>query len=96
MLETPMRNYKIAGDVLNNLYNTWGDEKSLLCLAAEEILCIAVDWFAKCLAIRESQGDKGTYTNHLTCYQLHRDRVKSTLINEQYYGHEVFFLKVTY
>ncbi|XP_063404431.1 E3 ubiquitin-protein ligase rnf213-alpha-like [Mytilus trossulus] len=94
MLETPLRNYKIAGDVLNNLYSTWGDEKSLLCLAAVEILSIAVDWFAKCLALRESQGDKGTYTNHLTCYQLHRDKVKSTLINEQYYGHEVFFLKL--
>ncbi|CAC5418279.1 RNF213 [Mytilus coruscus] len=94
MLETPMRNYKIAGDVLNCVYATYGDEKSGLCIAAAEALLIAVDWFSKCYAIKVSQGEKGTYVNHLTCYEHHREKVKNVLMAEQYYGHEVNVLKM--
>jgi len=95
-LETPCRNYKIAGNVLDNLYLTYGDEKCTMCLSAAETLFISIDWFAKCMAIRQSQGAKGTYNDHLTCYERHRERVKHVLINEQYYGHEEDFLKVIY
>jgi hypothetical protein len=95
-LETPCRNYKIAGNVLDNLYTTYGDEKCAMCLSAAETLFISIDWFAKCMAIRQSQGAKGTYNDHLICYERHRERVKYVLVNEQYYGHEEDVLRVIY
>jgi hypothetical protein len=45
--------YKIAGNVLDNLYTTYGDEKCAMCLSAAETLFISIDWFAKCMAIRQ-------------------------------------------
>ena len=103
-LDTPCRNYKIAGNVLDNLYTTYGDvkcttygdEKCTMCLSAAETLFISIDWFANCMAIRQSQGAKGSYNDHLTCYERHREKVKNILINEHYYGHEEDFLKVIY
>lgn len=91
-----MRNYRIAGDILSFLYTTYGDEKSGLCLAAAEAFLIAIDWFTKCYAVKVSQGEKGTYVNHLTSYEYHRDKVKNVLMVEQYFGHEVNVLKVKF
>ena len=65
-----------------------------MCLSAAETLCISIDWFAKCMAIRLSQDAKGTYNDHLICYERHREKVKNVLINEQYNGHEEDVLKV--
>jgi hypothetical protein len=79
---------------LDNLYLTYGDEKCAMCLSAAETFFISIDWFAKCMAVRQSQGAKGTYNDYLTCYERHRDKVKNVLINEQYIGHEEDALKV--
>ena len=95
-LETPCRNYKIAGNVLDNLYLTYGNEKCAMCLSAAETLFISIEWFAKCMAIRQSQGEKGTYNDHLSCYERHREKVKNVLMNEQYHGHEEDVLRVIY
>ena len=95
VLETPYRNYKIAGNVLDNLYLIYGDKKCAMCLSAAETLFISIDWFAKCMAIKQSQGTKGT-NDHIACYERHREKLKNVLINVQYCAHEEDFLQVIY
>ncbi|VDH93225.1 ubiquitin carboxyl-terminal hydrolase 34 [Mytilus galloprovincialis] len=95
-IETPLRNYKIAGNILDCLGTKYVSDnyKPFLCISIAEVFFISVEWFAKCLKIRQAQGKNGTYTDHLLCFDKHRERLKNIMINEHYYGYEEHFLRI--
>ncbi|XP_052087848.1 uncharacterized protein LOC127724886 [Mytilus californianus] len=95
-IETPLRNYKIAGNILDLVGTKYvaEDYKSPLCIGVAEVFFISIDWFERCLKRRQAQGKTGAYTDHLLTFQKHRERLKNIMINERYYGYEEYFLRV--
>ncbi|CAG2205786.1 unnamed protein product [Mytilus edulis] len=93
-IEYPLRNFKIASNVLDHLYAKYVDDKALFCISAVEVLFISVAWFANILKVRQAEGKNGTYRDHLVCYEKHRDRIKYIMSNELYHGYEEQFLKI--
>ncbi|OPL32950.1 hypothetical protein AM593_04359, partial [Mytilus galloprovincialis] len=95
-IETPLRNYKIASNILDLVGTKYvaEDNKSPLCICVAEVFFISVDWFERCLKSRQAQGKTGAYTDHLLTFQKHRERLKNIMMNERYYGHEEYFLRV--
>lgn len=96
-IETPLRNYKIASNILDLVGTKYvaEDNKSPLCICVAEVFFISVDWFEKCLKSRQAQGKTGAYTDHLLTFQKHRERLKNIMMNERYYGYEEYFLRVS-
>ncbi|OPL21619.1 hypothetical protein AM593_05982, partial [Mytilus galloprovincialis] len=93
-IEYPLRNFKIASDVMDQLYSKYVDGKALLCISAVEMFFISVAWFTNILKVRQTEGKHGTYRDHLVCYEKHRDRIKYIMSNELYHGYEEQFLKI--
>ncbi|CAC5425101.1 RNF213 [Mytilus coruscus] len=93
-IEYPLRNFKIASNVLDHLYAKYVDDKPLLCISAVEVFFISVAWFTNILKVRQAEGKNGTYRDHLVCYEKHRDRIKYIMSNELYHGYEEQFLKI--
>ncbi|VDI41382.1 Hypothetical predicted protein [Mytilus galloprovincialis] len=93
-IEYPLRNFKIASNVLDHLYAKYVDDKALFCISAVEVLFISVAWFTNILKVRQAEGKNGTYRDHLVCYEKHRDRIKYIMSNELYHGYEEQFLKI--
>ena len=62
---------------------------------AGEPFFIAIDWFAKSVKFRQSEGKMGHYDNHWSYFNKHRERIKNILKCELYYRKELDFLTVS-
>lgn len=94
-IDIPLRNYQIAGNILDNVNTIYGRDKSSLCISVAEVCFISIDWFARCLKVRKSHGKTGNYADPLLYVYKYSYKVLLILNNDCNNAHEEHFLKVS-